>query len=103
MFKHACTLVACVVISAAAVASTGSTNTVDPNGSTGQPGASKTNPTSAVQTTSNLYGRAEVKALVGSDRATTPFYLTSYVNPSGSRNLEYNSLQDVVQSSAKKP
>ena len=51
----------------------------------------------------NLYGRAEVKALVGSDRATTPFYLTLYVNPSGSRNLEYNSLQDVVQSSVKKP
>jgi len=51
----------------------------------------------------NLYGRAELKALVGSDRATTPFYLTSYINPTGSRNLEYNPLQDGVQSSVKQP
>ena len=51
----------------------------------------------------NLYGRAEVKALVGSDRATTPFYVTSFINPRGSRNLEYSSLQDVVQPSPKKP
>jgi len=41
------------------------------------------------------YARAEIKALVGSDRATTPFYITSYVNPTGSRNLEYDSLQGV--------
>ena len=34
------------------------------------------------------YGRAEIKALIGADRNTTPFYLTSYVNPTGSRNLE---------------
>lgn len=45
----------------------------------------------------NLYGRAEVKALVGSDRATTPFYITSFVNPSGSRNLEYDSKQSLVK------
>lgn len=45
----------------------------------------------------NLYGRAEVKALVGSDRATTPFYITSFVNPSGSQNLEYDSKQDLVR------
>jgi hypothetical protein len=49
----------------------------------------------------NLYGRVEVKALVDSDRATTPFYVTSFINPSGSRNLEYSSLQDVVQPSPK--
>jgi len=34
------------------------------------------------------YGRAELKFVAGAPRLTTPFYLTSYVNPSGSRNLE---------------
>ncbi len=43
----------------------------------------------------NLYGRAEVKALVGSDRTTTPFYITAFVNPDGSRNLEYDPMQSV--------
>jgi len=42
-----------------------------------------------------LYGRAELKALVGSNREATPFYITSYVNPSGSRNLEYDPLQNI--------
>jgi hypothetical protein len=44
------------------------------------------------------YGRAEVKVLVGSDRPATPFYVTTFVNPSGSRNLEYDPLQNVVPS-----
>jgi hypothetical protein len=44
------------------------------------------------------YGRATVKVLVGSDRQTTPFYITSYINPSGSRNLEYDPLQNVTRS-----
>ena len=41
------------------------------------------------------YGRAELKALIGSDRQTTPFYISSFINPSGSRNLEYNPMQNV--------
>jgi hypothetical protein len=44
------------------------------------------------------YARLELKALVGSDRETTPFYVTSFVNPEGGRNLEYDPLQDVVPS-----
>ena len=44
-----------------------------------------------------MYGRAEMKVLVGSDRATTPFYITAFVNPSGSRNLEYEPMQDVIK------
>lgn len=44
------------------------------------------------------YGRAELKFMVGSDRAVTPFSITAFVNPSGSRNLEYDPLQDVVPS-----
>ncbi len=43
------------------------------------------------------FARVEIKALVGSDRATTPFYITSYVNPSGSRNLEYDPLQNIAK------
>ena len=43
------------------------------------------------------YGRAELKALIGSDRQTTPFYITSFINPTGSRNLEYDSMQNVVK------
>ena len=50
------------------------------------------------------YGRAELKVLVGSDRATTPFYITSFVNPTGSRNLEYDPMQDVIRDpSARQP
>lgn len=41
------------------------------------------------------YGRAELKALVGAPRETTPLYITSFVNPTGSRNLEYDPAQDV--------
>jgi hypothetical protein len=51
----------------------------------------------------NLYGRAEVKALIGSDRTTTPFYITSFINPSGSQNLEYDSLIDIQKSTTRKP
>lgn len=43
------------------------------------------------------YGRAELKALVGAARDTTPFYITSYVNPSGSRNLEFDPTQDIIK------
>ncbi len=43
------------------------------------------------------YGRAELKVLVGADRPTTPFYITSFVNPSGSRNLEYDSTQNLLK------
>ncbi len=48
-----------------------------------------------------MYGRAEIKVLVGSDRATTPFYVTAFVNPSGSRNLEYDSAQDVIKETSR--
>ena len=42
-----------------------------------------------------LFGRGELKVFVDSDRPEgTPFYFTSYINPSGSQNLEYDSLQD---------
>lgn len=34
------------------------------------------------------YGRANLKFIVGAHRANTPFYIISYINPSGSRNLE---------------
>ncbi len=44
------------------------------------------------------YGRAELKFMVGSDRAVTPFSITSFINPNGSQNLEYDPLQDVVPS-----
>jgi hypothetical protein len=42
------------------------------------------------------YGRGELKFMVGSDRPTTPFSITSFINPSGSRNLEYDPQQTVV-------
>lgn len=44
------------------------------------------------------YGRVEIKLMVGSDRATTPFSVTSFINPGGSQNLEYDPLQDVASS-----
>lgn len=44
------------------------------------------------------YARLEMKVLIGSDRETAPLYITYYLNPSGSRNLEYDSLQNVVPS-----
>jgi len=44
------------------------------------------------------YGRGELKFMVGSDRPTTPFSITSFINPTGSRNLEYDPLQTVVPS-----
>jgi hypothetical protein len=43
------------------------------------------------------YARAEIKALVGAARETTPFYITSFINPSGSRNLEYDSTQNIIK------
>ena len=49
------------------------------------------------------YGRVQLVFNVGSDRQTTPFSLLSFINPSGSRNLEYDSLQDVMQGSRIKP
>lgn len=44
------------------------------------------------------YGRSELKLMVGSVRPVTPFSITSYLNPSGSRNLEYDPLQSVAPS-----
>jgi hypothetical protein len=45
-----------------------------------------------------LYGRVEMKFMVGSDReAGTPFNMTSFINPSGSQNLEYDPRQPAVQ------
>lgn len=44
------------------------------------------------------YGRGEVKVMVGADRPGTPFSITSFINPSGSRNLEFDPLQNVVPS-----
>ncbi len=49
------------------------------------------------------YGRAELKVLVGSDRQATPFYIISFINPGGSRNLEYDPLQNVTPPSTSKP
>ncbi len=43
------------------------------------------------------YARAEIKALIGAARETTPFYITSFINPSGSRNLEYDSAQNIIK------
>lgn len=40
------------------------------------------------------YGRIKLEFMVGSDRQTTPLYITSFTNPSGSQNLEYDSSQD---------
>lgn len=42
------------------------------------------------------YGRAELKFMVGSDRPATPFSITSFINPSGSRNLEYDPRQNIA-------
>lgn len=42
------------------------------------------------------YGRAKLEFMVGSDRETTPFSITSFVNPSGSRNLEYDPEQNLA-------
>lgn len=45
------------------------------------------------------YGRATLELMVGSDRQMTPLSITSFVNPSGGRNLEYDPLQDVNRNS----
>lgn len=51
-----------------------------------------------------FYGRVEMKFMVGSDReAGTPFNMTSFINPSGSQNLEYDSLQDAGKPPTTKP
>lgn len=44
------------------------------------------------------YGRVEIKFMVGADRKATPFSILSFINPNGSRNLEYDPLQTVVPS-----
>jgi hypothetical protein len=54
------------------------------------------------------YGRASFELSVGSDRASTPFSITVFVNPTGSRNLEYDPAQDLApaahpQSAASSP
>lgn len=43
------------------------------------------------------FGRGELKLMVGSDRPTTPFSITSYINPSGSRNLEFDPLLNMEE------
>jgi hypothetical protein len=51
-----------------------------------------------------LYGRVEMKFMVGSDReAGTPFNMTSFINPSGSQNLEYDPLEGVAKPPTAKP
>lgn len=42
-----------------------------------------------------LYGRIEISVMVGSDKSTTGFSFRSAVNPTGSRNLEYDPLQNL--------
>jgi hypothetical protein len=37
--------------------------------------------------------------MVGSDREVTPLSITSFINPTGSRNLEDDPLQDVLKGS----
>lgn len=50
------------------------------------------------------YGQVEVNVMVGSDKPTTGFSFRSAVNPSGSRNLEYDPMQDVIRDpSARQP
>jgi hypothetical protein len=49
------------------------------------------------------FGRADLEFMVGSDREGTPFKIRSAVNPSGSRNLEYDPTQDLVKAPATKP
>jgi hypothetical protein len=43
------------------------------------------------------YGRVELSVMVGSDKPTTGFSFRSAVNPSGSRNLEYDPTQDTTR------
>ena len=41
-----------------------------------------------------IYGRVTVEFRTDSDKPTTGFSISSYVNPTGSRNLEYSQFQD---------
>jgi hypothetical protein len=43
------------------------------------------------------FGRGELRFMVGSVRPTTPFSITTFTNPTGSRNLEYDPLQNVAK------
>jgi len=43
------------------------------------------------------YGRVELSVMVGSDKPSTGLSFRSAVNPSGSRNLEYDPTQDLIQ------
>jgi hypothetical protein len=49
------------------------------------------------------YGRVELSVMVGSDKPTTGFSFRSAVNPSGSRNLEYDPAQDLIKAPSPKP
>ena len=44
-----------------------------------------------------IYGRATFGFMVGSDRDGTPIKIRSFVNPSGSRNLEYDQGQGLIE------
>ncbi len=48
-----------------------------------------------------IYGRATFGFMVGSDREGTPIKIRSFVNPSGSRNLEYDPAQSISPTSSK--
>lgn len=45
------------------------------------------------------YSRVKAEFFTDSEKPTTIFNVESYTNPSGSRNLEYDSLQDVIEGS----
>jgi hypothetical protein len=49
------------------------------------------------------YGRVKAEFFTDSEKPTTIFNVEAYTNPSGSRNLEYDSLQDVIEGSHIKP
>lgn len=49
------------------------------------------------------YGRVKLDVMVGSDKPTTGLTFRSFVNPGGSRNLEYDPLQNVAKPTPPKP
>jgi len=49
------------------------------------------------------YSRVKVKFMTDSEQPTTGFSIETYTNPSGSRNLEYDPLQNVAKPTAPKP
>ncbi len=49
------------------------------------------------------YSAVKLNVMVGSEKPKTGFSFCSFLNPSGSRNLEYDPLQDVVPSARPRP